>query len=90
MRPNLRPAATAPQHFHITATTADGAAVELEERVYLPALATARRLVDEAMPHGGGTSFQAGPELAATWTVRDRWGAPAATVALRRLAAAGA
>ena len=84
MRPNLRAAANAPQHFHITATAADGAAVELDEYVYLPALATARRLVDEAMPHGGGASFEAGPGLAATWTVRDRWGAPAAIVALRR------
>ncbi|CAA9289328.1 MAG: hypothetical protein AVDCRST_MAG77-4525 [uncultured Chloroflexi bacterium] len=88
MRTKLRPAATAPQYFHITATAADGANVELEERVYLPVLATARRLVDEAMPHGGGASFEAGPGLAATWTVRDRWGAPAATVALRRQPAA--
>ena len=44
-------------HFHITATADDGARAEHQSGAYLPALALARRLVQEAHLSGGIVTF---------------------------------
>ncbi len=63
----------------MSATSDDGTQEELVEAGYLPALATARRLVEEARTPGGTVAFDA---LAGRWLVMDAQGTPTSSIAL--------
>ena len=69
-------------HFHITATADDGARAEHQSGAYLPALALARRLVQEARLAGGTVTYGGGAVFTGLWLVRDGQGTPTATVAV--------
>ena len=63
----------------MSATSDDGTQEEIVEAAYLPALATARRLVHEARTPGGTVAFDA---LARRWLVMDAQGTPSASIAV--------
>jgi len=63
----------------VSATSDDGTQEELVEAAYLPALATARRLVQEARTPGGTVAYDA---LAGRWLVMDAQGTPSASIAV--------
>ena len=65
--------------YYVSATSDDGTQEELVEAGYLPALATARRLVHEARTPGGTVAFDA---LAGRWLVMDAQGTPSASIAV--------
>ena len=65
--------------YHVSVTSDDGTQEELVEAGYLPALATARRLVQEARTPGGTVAFDA---LAGRWLVMDAQGTPSASIAV--------
>ena len=67
------------RHYHVSATSDDGTQEELVEAGYLPALATARRLVHEARTPGGTVAFD---PLARRWLVVDAQGTPSASIAV--------
>ena len=75
-------------HFHISACTPDPDVSCLAQTVdgYLPALAAARRLVQEAMPAGGSARWDPSgstyPALLGTYAVLDAHGQIAAAVCL--------
>jgi len=66
-------------HFHITATADDGARAEHLAGAYLPALALARRLVQEARLPAGSVDFD---PLAGRWLVMDAQGTSSASIAV--------
>ena len=66
-------------HFHITATADDGARAEHLAGAYLPALALARRLVQESRLPAGSVDFD---PLAGRWLVMDAQGTPSASIAV--------
>lgn len=73
-------------HYHVTANLDDGTSTDVVEGAYLPALATARRLVDEAQQPGGRVLFDAMagelPFCAALWVVYGASGAAVASVSV--------
>jgi len=73
-------------HFHITATAHDGTRAEHLVGAYLPALAVARRLVQEARLPGGLVTYDPmdgdAPFCIGLWLVRDGQAAATANIAL--------
>jgi len=67
------------QQYYVSATSDDGTREELVEAAYLPALATARCLVQEARTPGGSVDYDA---LAGRWLVLDAQGSPSASIAV--------
>ena len=67
------------RHYHVSVTSDDGTREELVEAAYLLALATARRLVQEARTAGGTVAFDA---LDGRWLVKDAQGTPSASIAV--------
>ena len=67
------------RHYHVYATSDDGTREEFVEAAYLLALATARRLVQEARTPGGTVAFDA---LARRWLVVDAQGTPTSSIAV--------
>jgi len=63
----------------VYATSDDGTQEEIVEAAYLLALATARRLVQEARTPGGTVAFD---PLAGRWLVMDAQGTPSASITL--------
>jgi len=73
-------------HFHITATADDGARAEHQSGAYLPALALARRLVQEARLAGGTVTYGPmtgdSPFCIGLWLVRDAQATATASIAI--------
>ena len=73
-------------HFHITATADDGARAEHQSGAYLPALALARRLVQEARLAGGTVTYDPmtvdAPFCIGLWLVRDAQATATASIAI--------
>ena len=73
-------------HFHITATADDGARAEHLSGAYLPALALARRLVQEARLSGGTVTYDPmegdAPFCIGLWLVRDGQATATASIAV--------
>ena len=73
-------------HFHITATAHDGTRAQHVEGAYLPALALARRLVQEARLSGGTVTYDPmegdAPFCIGLWLVRDAQATATASIAI--------
>ena len=73
-------------HFHITATAHDGTRAQHVEGAYLPALALARRLVQEARLTGGTVTYDPmdgdAPFCIGLWLVRDAQATATASIAI--------
>ena len=73
-------------HFHITATAHDGTRAPHVEGAYLPALALARRLVQEARLAGGTVTYDPmtgdSPFCIGLWLVRDAQATATASIAI--------
>ena len=73
-------------HFHITATAHDGTRAQHVEGAYLPALALARRLVQEARLSGGTVTYDPmegdAPFCIGLWLARNPQATATASIAI--------